>query len=50
LIVWITGTPHAVLKTTHSSGCMGIDTTPITVASQCFTGYKCSFGLALISI
>jgi hypothetical protein len=34
----------------HSSGCMGIEMTPIAIASRCFTGYKYSFRLAPLSI
>jgi hypothetical protein len=39
-----------VLKVTHLSECTGVESTPITVAARCFTGYKYPHHLALITI
>jgi hypothetical protein len=50
LTMWITDARRAVLKKTHLSGCVGIETTPITIVSRCFTDYKYLLHFALIAI
>jgi hypothetical protein len=50
LTVWITNTLHMVLEMTHLSGCVRIETTPVTIVVQRFSGYKYLLRLALITI